>query len=692
MVAGWHGLHTDLVTLRSRFPLSLKGMSLPQLMACAEQFNFNSRAVRLDLDELPQLSLPCILHWDLNHFVVLVNINRKRAVIHDPAVGRRHVEINALNAHFTGVALELTPNAGFKPADERRRISLSALTGKITGLWHSLALVFALALALELFSLAGPMLNQWVVDEALASGDRELLNVIAAGFALMLAMQTAITLARGWTVMYLSTHLNLQWVANVFTHLLRLPVTWFEKRHLGDIVSRFGSISAIQHTLTTGFIEVILDGLFAILTLAMMLYYSMQLTAIVLAAVAVYTLLRALFYQPLREANEEALVLDAREQSCFLETLRGVQVIKLYGRELDRRNRWFNLAVDSANRTIRTEKFMLWFTIANTAVFGLEGLMILWLGAGKVIAGSFTTGMLFAFTAYGNQLGGRLSALINKFFEFRLLSLHAERLADIVLEAPEPDGHADLPAQRLPARLELTGIGFRYADQEPWVIRNLSLTIEPGESLAITGPSGCGKTTLVKLILGILQPVEGEIRYGGHPLSRLGPAALRQVMGAVMQDDHLLAGSLADNICFFDPQPDLARIESCARAAAVHEDISAMPMGYQTLAGDMGTTLSGGQRQRLFLARALYKQPHILVLDEATSHLDVEREQQVSGAISALNITRICIAHRPETIAMSRRVLRMENGAIGRDERSDHIPFSGQPGAEPLHPAAPRSA
>lgn len=692
MVAGWHGLHTDLATMRARFPQSLKGMSLPQLIACAERLELRARPVRLELDELRQLALPCILHWDLNHFVVLVQVDDQRVVIHDPAIGRRHLALDALNKHFTGVALELAPGTGFRPANDKRRIALSALTGKVAGLRRALALVFAMALALEIFALTGPMLNQWVVDEALASGDRELLNVIAVGFALMLAIQTSISLARGWTVMYLSTHLGLQWTANVFAHLLRLPVAWFEKRHLGDIVSRFGSIGAIQHTLTAGFIEAILDGLFAALTLAMMLYYSPQLTAIVLAAVTGYTLLRVLSYRPLREANEEALNLGAREQSCFLETLRGVQAIKLHGRELDRRNRWFNLAVDCANRSIRTEKYMLGFTIANTAIFGLEGLLILWLGAGKVIAGSFTIGMLFAFTAYGNQLGSRLSALVDKFFQFRLLSLHAERLADIVLETPEPDTHCSAQVLCLPARLELVDVGFRYGEQEPWVVHKLSLTIEPGESVAITGPSGCGKTTLVKLILGILRPVEGEIRYGGQPVSQLGPSALRQVMGAVMQDDQLLAGSLADNICFFDPQPDHERIEACAKTAGIHDDIAAMPMAYQTLAGDMGAALSGGQRQRLFLARALYKQPRILVLDEATSHLDVERERYVNSAIGALDMTRICVAHRPETIAMSRRVLRMEHGAIRHDERHAAPPgFNALPPAPP-HPATPRSA
>jgi ATP-binding cassette subfamily B protein RaxB len=344
--------------------------------------------------------------------------------------------------------------------------------------------------------------------------------------------------------------------------------------------------------------------------------------------------------------------------------LRGIQAIKLFGRELDRRGRWANLLVDSVNRDVRTEKFMLGFGIANTAVFGLEQLVVLWLGAGKVMEGSLTIGMLFAFTAYGGQFGGRMSALINKFIEFRLLTVHAERLADIVLEPLEHQGDPSRSAEDLIPRIELVNVSFRYAENEPWIVRHLTLTIEPGESVALVGPSGCGKTTLVKMILGILEPTEGEMRYGGYPVRRLGGASLRRIMAAVMQDDHLLAGSLAENISFFDSSPDRERIQECARLAAIHDDIVTMPMGYHTLAGDMGTTLSGGQKQRILLARALYKSPKIIVLDEATSHLDILREQQVNQAIRSLDITRICVAHRPETIAMSGRIIRLEGGHI----------------------------
>lgn len=667
MVASYFGFRTDLAAMRARFAISLKGANLAQLIQYADRLKLHSRPLRLELDELPDLKSPCILHWDLNHFVVLKHAGQRELVIHDPAAGVCCLSYADAGKHFTGVALELSPSAEFKQADEQRKVALSSLMGRVQGLWPALGMVLLMALALEAFALVSPLFNQWVVDEALVSNDGGLLDVLVLGFALLLLIQTAISFARDWTVMYFSTHLNLQWMSNVFTHVLRLPVAWFERRHLGDIVSRFGSVGTIQHTLTVGFIAAILDGLMAVATLLMMLVYSPLLSTLVLSAVCVYLLMRVGAYRPLREASQESLALAAKEQSCFLETMRAIQPIKLFGRELDRRGRWLNLAVDSVNRGVRTQKFMLWFGIANTFVFGLENLLVFWLGAHMVMNGKFTVGMLFAFTAYGGQFGSRMASLVDKFIEFRMLSLHAERLGDIVLEPPEASVDRIQQRCELVPKIELIDVSFRYGDGEPWIVRNLSLVIEAGESVALVGPSGCGKTTLIKLILGLMPPQEGEIRFGGVAINQLGLQAYREMLAVVMQDDQLLAGSLAENISFFDPQVSHAQIEQCAELAAIHEEIVAMPMAYQTLTGDMGTSLSGGQKQRVLLARALYKSPKVLVLDEATSHLDVERERQVNNSIDALKMTRIFIAHRPETIAMAKRVIVMRSGKILRD-------------------------
>lgn len=489
-------------------------------------------------------------------------------------------------------------------------------------------------------------------------------------------------------VLVLSQSLALQWSGNVFAHLLRLPLRYFEQRHLGDISSRFGSVAAIQGTLTTAAIEAVLDGLLAIATLAMMLWYAPALAGVVLVAVLAYGLLRVVMYRPLRDAAAERLVMAAKENTHFLETLRSMLPLKLFGREEQRHARWQNLVVDVQNRDVRTARLGMAFTAANAAIFGVENLLVLWLGAQLVMrpppageaAAGFTVGMLMAFISYKAQFTGRVSSLIDYAVRFRMLGLHQERLADVVLEPPEAAAPAPTPAadlNHLPASIELRGVSFRYGPGEPWLLRGVNLRIEPGQSVALVGASGAGKTTLLKILLGLLVPDEGEVLYGGVPLQRLGLANVRRCIGTVMQDDVLLSGSIGDNIGFFDVAPDLARIEACARLAGVHEDIMRMPMGYHTLVGDLGSSLSGGQRQRLLLARALYKQPRVLALDEATSHLDLKLETAVSSRIAQMRLTRIIVAHRPQTVAHCDGLVLVEQGRVVARWRSvpaDHLP------------------
>jgi ATP-binding cassette, subfamily B, bacterial CvaB/MchF/RaxB len=451
---------------------------------------------------------------------------------------------------------------------------------------------------------------------------------------------------------------------------MRLPVEWFEKRHTGDIMSRFASIQQIQQTLTTSFIEVVLDGLLVVVTLAMMAIYSLTLTAIAMGCVAVYALLRWAFFRPLREATEEAIVHDAKKASHFLESIRGVQSIKLFNRQQDRQSRFMNLVVDAMNANIATRKLDLLFGVLHKLVFGLERVAVIWVGALLVMDQRFSVGMLFAFFAYKEQFALRVSGLIDKMVEIKMLKLQGERLADIVLSAPEVETQMPARQRELPASIELQGVQFAYSEGEASVLNNLNLSIDPGESVAIVGPSGCGKTTLLKLMLGIHAPRSGQIRVGGVPLAQIGLRHWRDMIGTVMQDDQLFAGSIADNISFFEAHPDTAWVEECARIAAVHDEIGEMPMGYHTLIGDMGTSISGGQKQRILLARALYKRPRILFLDEATSALDVDREREVNQAIRQLSLTRIVVAHRPETIASAGRVIVLHAGRVAQDLRT----------------------
>ncbi len=664
MVAGAHGLATDLPALRSRFSLSLKGVTLADLVRMAGVLQLQGRALRAELAHLPKLKTPCILHWDLNHFVVLLRVQGRQLWIHDPASGAQKMTLEEASPHFTGIALELTPMPGFAPGDERRRTRLSGLVGPVQGLRRALAQILVLALVLEGFVLLNPFLLQWVVDDVLVTSDRDLLLVLGLGFGGLVLFQAATAALRGWAVLALSAQLSQQWLANVFAHLLRLPLPWFEKRHAGDVWSRFGSVRQIQQTLTGSFVEALLDGLLVVLTGVLMLVYSPPLAAIAIAAVLLYAALRGAGYRALRRASEQVLVHEARQASHFLESLRGIAAIKLFGAEPDRQSRFASLVVDATNADVQARRLQLGFSVAQRTLFGLERVAVVWLGAVLVLDQRLSLGMLFAFLAYKEQFAQRCSTLVDRGIELWMLRLQGERLSDIALTPPEDLGAAAAPLPAAPPAIELVGLRFRYADGEPEVLQGIDLRIEAGESVAITGPSGGGKSTLLKLLLGLYQPTGGEIRIGGQPLARVGLAAWRERLGAVMQDEPLFAGSIADNIAGFEPQPDLARVAECARLAAVADEIEAMPMGWHTLVGDLGHTLSGGQKQRVLLARALYRGPQVLLLDEATSALDVAREQAVNAAIRGLALTRISIAHRPQTVAAADRVITIADGRI----------------------------
>lgn len=676
MVADHHGTCLQLRDLRQRFPLSLKGCTLSELVKGATQLHFQARPLRLEVEQLAKLNVPCILHWDLNHFVVLARVGRRRFTILDPAFGKRRMSRGEVSEHFTGVALELTPTVEFTQSAPAPAVSIRQLTGRITGLWRALGLILLLSLALQIFVVLGPFFLQWLVDQVLVSADRDLLTVLALGFGLVLLLRVGVELLRGWAVVYLSTRLGLQWMGNVFAHLLKLPLEFFEKRHMGDVISRMGSVQAIQRTLTTSFVAALIDGLMAFVTFAMMLTYSWTLALITLAAVGLYLATRAVSFRPVREGTEQQLVAGARQQSHLLESIRGMQSVKVAGVEPQRESAYANLMVDTVNRDVWLAKLGLGFNGASGLIFGVERIAVIWVGALLALQNVFSVGMLIAYLAYKDQFAGRVGGLIDKWIEFRMLRLHGERLADVVLTQPEVDAVTRFEAPPPSSTcIEVRGLSFRFADGEPWVLRNCRFNVEQGEAVAIVGASGCGKTTLVKLLLGLLKPTAGTISIGGHEIGKLGLQNYRAIVGAVMQDDQLFAGSVADNIAFGNTAAEPQRVEAAARLAAVHDEIVAMPMGYHSLIGDMGTTLSGGQKQRVILARALYRKPRILFLDEATSHLDVQRERIVNEAVRRLTLTKLIVAHRPETVASADRILVMRGGKIARE-------ISAQPTAE----------
>ena len=665
MIASYHGHGVDVATLRRRFAVSMRGATLAALMQLAARLGLETRAVRVELEDLARLRTPCVLHWNFTHFVVLRRATRRGLTVHDPARGLRTVRRAEAAASVTGVALELWPSPRFTRRAPPPAVRLRELVGGIEGLAGALAQILLLAATLETFVLANPLLMQWVVDHALVGASRDLLTLLALGFGLLVVFEQATTALRGAVIMHFETTLNVQWQANVLTHLLRLPLQYFEKRHLGDIVSRFRSIDAIQRTVTTAFVEAIVDGAMSLLLLAVMLCYSAPLAAVCVAATTVYVVLRWLAHARMRDARHEQIAAAAKQDSHFIETARGVRAIKLFARGDERRGAWLALLVEQVNAGLRAQRLGLALRAGNGLLLGLENVLVVYLGASLIFGAELSTGMLLAFVAYQRQFAVRVSTFVDKLAEVRLLRLHCERLGDIVLTAPEEqDGATRLlaSASSTGAAIRVRGLRYRYGDQEPNVLDGVDLDVAAGECVAIVGASGCGKSTLLHLLLGLLAPTGGEVTIDGVPARQL-PSARRTVAG-VMQGDCLFAGSIADNISFFAADAEQPRIEACARLAAIHADIAALPMAYNTLVGFMGSTLSAGQQQRILLARALYARPAVLVLDEATSHLDAQREAAIAAAVAELGMTRVLVAHRRETLAAADRVVRLDAGRI----------------------------
>ncbi len=667
MIASAHGHETDLLTLRRRFELSSRGATLARLMEIAEQLGFANRAVRLELDELPQLQVPCILHWDLNHFVVLVKADAQRITIHDPALGERTLTMKEVSPHFTGVALELSPSAAFQRKADKTPFDLRVLFSGQRGLWRAFGQMALLSLVLEIFAILMPMLSQWIIDDVVVTRDAPLLAVLALATFLLAAMSLGTKLLRTWVVLGASLSWRVSSSANVFRYMLKLPLSYFDKRHTGDVLSRFGSVHEIQDTITNHLVEAVLDGVVSLVTLGLMFMYSPTLALIVLAVAVIQAIVRFAVFKPYRQAAEETIVREATAQTFLLETLRGVAAIKFFAKPNWRVGGWMNQQVALVNATVRQQRVSMFYQGVNGVVGAVEQALVLYLAASMILEGQFSIGMMVAFIAYKGQFLQRTGELLERVISLRLLKLQGERLADIVLSEPESASSAQAAAGLRgdgPMTLELRNITFRYAAGEEPVLDDVSLTLRTGQAVAVVGPSGCGKSTLLKVLSGQVQPESGEVLLNGVPMARLGSEAFRSVLGTVFQDDQLFSCSIYDNIAMNDTEATPEKVMEAARLACVHEDIARMPMAYQTLVGGMGATLSGGQKQRVLLARALYKKPRFLLLDEYTSHLDFDTEHHVQQSINALGCGRFIITHRQHSLSPGDEVYMLWGGKL----------------------------
>ena len=669
MVASHHGYKTDLAALRQRHALSLKGATLKQVMNIAEAIGFSIRPLRGDLDDLGHLVLPAILHWNLNHFVVLHRIDRglrgTRYHVHDPAKGALVLTREEVSRHFTGVALELVKSETFKPKVERATLGVTQLWSSMSGFWQTARSVFILSFILQLAALAAPFYLQIAIDTVAPTADRDLLLMLAIGFGGLALINLVTGWLRALVLVNLNSSLSYQVVVNLFRHLMRLPLPWFEKRHVGDVISRFGSTQPITQLLSEGMIASFIDGVMMLLTLALMFAYSPLLAGLALAVLVLYGGLRVAFLHALRLRNVDAITTAARENSLFIESVRGVAAIKAFGQEGNRQRIWQRAKADSVNANIKLGRMTAGFDASGQFLVAAERVLFVYLALSLALDAKLTVGMIFAIQAYKQQFLDAGMRLIEQLMNINLMKVHLGRLADIALSKTEDDGRvASSDQPDFSQGIEIRDVRFRYGAGEPEVLKGISLRVEPGEMVAFVGPSGGGKTTLLKIMMGLFDPASGQVLVGGRPIGSFTRATFRHRIGVVAQDDALYAGSIADNISFFDPEIDMDRVVEVAGLAAIHDDIQAMPLRYDTLVGDMGSTLSGGQKQRVLLARALYGRPDVLFMDEGTANLDPASEHKIMIALSSLPITRILVAHRPMLVNASNRVLLCLEGKI----------------------------
>lgn len=666
MIGNYHGLSCDLRGLRQRFSTSLRGMDLVQLMQVSSRMGLEARPVRVELDGLGGVSMPCVLHWNMNHFVVLERIKGERAYIHDPAGTARWYSVDEVSSSFTGVAIQ------FRPTNELGRdvpaaapLTLKQLFGKITGLGRTLTGVVLVSLLLQCFLMLAPLFTQLMLDTVVVTADFSLLFTLTIAFLCLALLQAVVGFSRTWLLAYLSASVSLQWTGSVISHLLRLPVSYFETRSLGDVISRIQATRTIQSALNGGLVEVVMNGVFAMFIAALMLIYSPLLASICAVSLVFYLGLRVWSAFRLRVLAGDQVIAAARQQSHLMETIRGIQAIKIANREFIRQAGQVDLITAAVNRDFSSARLNNWIANGNQVIFSFERICVVALGVSLIVSGKLTVGMLVAYIAYKEQFTNKMIALIDKGAELVVLRVHADRLADIVLTVPEkldgplPSGVLEGSAPRFDV-----DVSFRYSDGSPLVLDGCAFRVDPGECVAIVGATGTGKSTLVKILLGVLEPTRGSVRVGGNDIRDLGMENYRSVIGAVIQGDELFAGTIQENIAFFEPDVDPARVREAASRAHVLADIEAMPMQFNTLVGDMGSSLSGGQKQRILIARALYRKPAILILDEATSHLDVPTEQRIARSVAEMSITRIVVAHRPDTIAGADRVIQLHRGRV----------------------------
>ena len=670
MVLGYHGRHVSLDDVRNSLAPGRGGSSATSIIQAGESHGLRGRTVTTEMEGLASLPIGAILHWEFRHFVVFQRLNRDTVDVVDPAAGYRSVPLAAFRRAFTGVAIIFEPSATFERA-----------TAKSKGTWRlftyvlehkgTVAQLISLSVLVQLCSAALPLVTGVLIDRVVPRRDYSLLFLLTAGFCGLQLFNAIAGLLREYLAIHLRIALEASFTLRFLDHLVALPYWFFQRRTSGDLMMRLGSNAAVRDILTSTLLSTFLDGVMASIYLVLLIVVSVPLALMVMVLVSIRMSLLAVMRWRQRQLLRESLDNQARSQTSQVEMLSGMETLKAMGLEQWAADNWSNVFVDGLNLSIRRGRLDAMFNFLLNLLGTASTIALLFYGTYVVLNGGWTLGSMMAFSALAAGFLGPVSKLVSSGLQFQMLETYVERLNDVLDTPREQDVTAVSAAGPLTGALELNAVSFRYSGSPaPWTLEDVSVTISPGLRVALVGRTGSGKTTLARLLAGLYEPEAGRILLDGKDLKSFNLRSIRRQLGIVTQETQLFGGSIRSNISLADPNMSMHRIIQAARLACIDDEIAAMPLGYETPLTDRGLSLSGGQRQRLAIARALAGDPKILILDEATSHLDGVTEERVNAHLASLRCTRVVIAHRLSTIRDADLILVLDRGRIV--ERGSH--------------------
>ena len=671
MILSYYGRSTNVSAIREQCGIGRDGLSAFALVKAARAYGLRTRAISVEIEDLRFVPLPAIIHWNFNHFLVVERWLPSVVEVVDPGQGRMRISAGEFEQCFTGVVITLEPGIAFERKGSVTKGSVRAYAANYVKLApRALLQVIGASLLLQLFGLATPILTKVVVDQVIPAGLHEELMLLGLGMVILLCAQFVTTLLRGLVLLYLQTRIDMRMMLRFFEHLLTLPVRFFQQRSSGDLLSRMSSNQVIRDTISRQLISTLLDGSFVLVYFFILLSQSLLYSLVVLCLGLLQVLLLLSTTRLMHRLSLRGLTAQGKAQGYATEVLVGMPTLKAMGAEHLALERWSNLFFEGINSSVRQNTAStLIASILSTISAGVP-LALLWLGAGQVINGTLPLGTMLALNALGIALLTPLTTLVTNGQNLQLIASHLERITDVMGAEPEQDSSAVHLPPRLRGDVRLEHVDFQYDAQAPLVLKDITLEIGAGQKIAIVGRTGSGKSTLGHLLLGLYLPTRGEIYYDGLSLQTLNYQAVRSQFGVVIQNSSLFSGSIRENIVLGNPSIRMEQVMQAAQAAEIHDDILAMPMGYETYVAEDGNVLSGGQRQRIALARALVHVPALLLLDEATSALDVATERIIERNLRALACTQILIAHRLSTVRNADLILVLEQGTIV--ERGSH--------------------